>query len=50
MVLNVCVENDIPPTDVEKMILAIFSDMQINMASGLNMSTMMENIKMLYHT
>jgi len=50
MILNVCVENDVSPSDVEKMILAIFSDMQINRAqsSTFNMTTMMENIKMLY--
>ena len=50
MILNVCIENQVPPTDVEKMILAIFSDMQIDIAQGtnLNMATMMENIKILY--
>ena len=50
MILNVCIENDVPPNEVSKMILAIFSDMQIDVANenGLNMTTMMENIKMLY--
>ena len=50
LILNVCLENNIPPTDVEKMILAIFSDMQINKAQGgsLNLATMMENIKILF--
>ena len=51
MILNVCVENNIPPTDVEKMILAIFSDMQINVAlsSRHNLTILMENIKLLYN-
>ena len=49
MILEVCINNNIPPSDVEKMILVIFSDMQINLAIGsLNMATMMENIKLLY--
>lgn len=50
MILNVCVENNVPHSDVEKMVLAVFSDMQINTATrGTNMSTMMENIKQLFH-
>ena len=51
MILNVCVENNIPPTDVEKMVLAIFSDMQINVAlsSRHNLTILMENIKLLYN-
>ena len=51
MILDVIVENNIPPEDVEKMILAIFSDMQINIAnsSGINMAIMMENIKLMYN-
>lgn len=50
LILNVCLENNIPPTDVEKMILAIFSDMQLNRAqnSSLNLLTMMENIKLMF--
>ena len=50
MILNVCVKYDVHPSEVSKMILAIFSDMQIGLANtnGLNMATMMENIKMLY--
>jgi len=50
LILNVCLENNIPPTDVGKMILAIFSDMQINIAQGssLNLLTMMENIKLMF--
>jgi len=50
MILDVVVENNIPPKEVEKMILAIFSDMQINIAQGsLNLAIMMENIKLLYN-
>ena len=49
LILNVCLENNVPPTDVEKMILVIFSDMQIDVAqNGINMTTMMENIKLLF--
>ena len=50
MILDVCLENNIPPTDVEKMVLAIFSDMQINQSQGrsMNITTMMENIKILF--
>ena len=50
LILDVIVENEIPPTDVEKLILAIFSDMQIDVAQrGVNMNTMMENIKILFN-
>lgn len=49
LILNVCLENNIPPTDVEKMILAVFSDMQMDVAQGsINMTIMMENIKLLF--
>ena len=48
LILNVCLENNVPPTDVEKMILVIFSDMQIDVAqNGINMTTMMK-ILLLY--
>jgi hypothetical protein len=50
MILDVIVENEIPHTDVEKLVLAIFSDMQIDLAMrGINMTTMMENIKLLFN-
>ena len=50
MVLNICVVNEIPPQEVEKMSLAIFSGMQIDFVQeSLNMATMMENIKLLYN-
>ena len=51
LILDVCVENDVPPSDVEKMILAIFSDMQIGISqdSNFNMAIMMENIRLLYN-
>lgn len=49
MILDVCVKDNVPPTDVEKMVLAIFSDMQIDLADrSCNFTTMMENIKILF--
>ena len=49
MILKVCLDNNVPPTDVEKMILVIFSDMQIDVAQGsINLTTMMENIRLLF--
>jgi hypothetical protein len=50
MILDVIVENEISPTEVERLILAIFSDMQIDLAQpGINMATTMENIKILFN-
>tara|TARA_B100000795_G_C22802003_1_gene442455 strand:+ start:295 stop:1992 length:1698 start_codon:yes stop_codon:yes gene_type:complete len=51
MILDVYVENNILPVDVEKMILLLFSDFQINTAfeSTYNLATMMENIKLMYN-
>ena len=49
VILDSIIEYKIPPEEVENMILAIFSDMQINEAGeGLNMNTMYENITKLY--
>jgi len=35
MVLNICLENELPPEELEDMVLAVFSDMQFNAASSL---------------
>jgi len=49
LILKVCLDNNVPPTDVEKMILVIFSDMQMDIAQGsINLTTMMENIRLLF--
>jgi len=50
MILDVYIINNIPPHEVGKMILAIFSDMQITKANGnINLAILMENIKLLYN-
>ena len=51
MILDVYVENNILPIEVEKMVPILFSDFQINTAleSTYNLTTMMENIKLMYN-
>lgn len=51
MILDVILENDIPPNEVENMVLAIFSDMQIDEADLKIMDdqkTLMDNINDMY--
>ena len=48
MILDVIVKNAMPPNDVENLILAVFSDMQIDTASLENMDTMYESIVEMY--
>ena len=48
MILDVIVENGMPPNDVENLVLAVFSDMQIDAASQENMNTMYESIVQMY--
>ena len=47
-ILDVILVNDISPEEVNNMVLAIFSDMQIDSAGTENQSTMMENVKNMY--
>ena len=51
MILDCIVQNSIPPNDVENLVLAVFSDMQIDAANRSDMSfnTLYENIKKLFH-
>ena len=52
MILEAIVANKLKPEDVEDMVLAIFSDMQIDdaydVSSGMKMETMMERIERRY--
>lgn len=48
MILDVIVENNLPPTEVENMVLAVFSDMQIDAASNENFDTMYQTIEKMY--
>ncbi len=51
-ILDVILVNNIPPNEVSNMILAVFSDMQIDsaMIGGEDKNTMIENIKNMYHS
>tara|TARA_B100000674_G_C37914262_1_gene950088 strand:- start:410 stop:1888 length:1479 start_codon:yes stop_codon:yes gene_type:complete len=51
-ILDVILVNNISPNDVSNMVLAVFSDMQIDSAigNGTDKNTMMENIKNMYHS
>jgi hypothetical protein len=55
MILDTIVENNMPPKDVENLVLAVFSDMQIDQAqqaqqasSVSNMNTMYQQIEQMY--
>lgn len=48
MVLDVIVQNELPPIDVENLVLAVFSDMQIDESSSDNMDTMYDTITKMY--
>lgn len=48
MILDTIIEANLPPSEVTGMTLAIFSDMQIDMASGENMDTMYASIEKMY--
>lgn len=48
MILDTVVQKNLPPHEVENMVLAIFSDMQIDAASQENMDTMYANIEKMY--
>ena len=45
LILDICLENDLPPNAIEDLVLAIFSDMQMNSAMQGSNDTVMENIK-----
>jgi len=49
-ILDIILINDISPQEVSNMVLAVFSDMQIDSAINSNKNTMMENIKNMYHS
>ena len=51
MILGTIVQNNIPPSDVENLVLAVFSDMQIDAAnrSDMTFNTLYENIEKLFH-
>jgi hypothetical protein len=49
-ILDVILVNNISPGEVSNMVLAVFSDMQIDQADQGNPNTMMENIKNMYHS
>ena len=49
-ILDVILMNGISPDEVSNMVLAVFSDMQIDQANRGNTDTMMENIKNMYHS
>jgi hypothetical protein len=48
LILDVAVKNQLPPSEVNNMVLAVFSDMQIDAASNENFDTMYENIEKMY--
>ena len=48
MILEACIESKVPPSEVKNMVLVVLSDMQVDMASDEDMSTMFENITQLY--
>jgi len=49
LILDAIIDHLLPPEEVEDMVLAIFSDMQINEAQkGLDMNSMYKNIERLY--
>jgi Mg-chelatase subunit ChlD len=48
MILDVIIQNNMEPSTVEDMVLAVFSDMQIDVASHENMNTMYEQITQMY--
>jgi hypothetical protein len=53
MILNLAVANNIPPSEMEDMVMAVFSDMQINQAGShysneMTWNTMMERIEKQY--
>lgn len=53
LILNICLENELPPEELEDMVLAVFSDMQFNQAStmcgseGLK-NTMFDNMRLKF--
>ena len=49
LILNVILKNEIPPESVEDMILAIFSDMQIDHCGTGSLDTLYENISNKFH-
>lgn len=49
LILNVCVENNVPVEEVDDMVLAVFSDMQFNASyRGGSSDVIMDNIKKLF--
>jgi len=49
MILDTIIESDMPPKDVENLVLAVFSDMQIDAAQiTTNTNTMYQNIEQMY--
>lgn len=48
LILDVAVKNNLPPHEVNNMVLAVFSDMQIDSASNENFDTMYANIEKMY--
>ena len=48
MILDAALESNMKPHEVSAMTLAVFSDMQIDIASSENTNTMMENITEMY--
>lgn len=50
MILDIIVQKKLPPEEVEDMVLAIFSDMQINQAdSKMNSDVLQKQIDIMYH-
>ena len=49
MILDAALESNMKPHEVSAMTLAVFSDMQIDIASSENTNTMMENITEMYN-
>lgn len=51
MILDSIVQNNIPPSDVENLVLAIFSDMQIDVAnkSDMDFNVLYENMQKMFH-
>jgi hypothetical protein len=48
MILDVIIQQQLSPEVVSDMVLAVYSDMQIDQASRENMSTLFENIEQMY--
>ena len=50
LLLEVAIDNEIPPSEMEDLVLAVFSDMQFDQAGNENYNTIIDTIKIKYAT